>query len=123
MRFRNHVGAIQRRFKVHYNINGCPVCAGAWYTYHGLCKSDARVKRVLASIRGGDNEWEPLSGEKKLGRPDERGMAATTWMRQYIIDYGDQMPTECVFRLDPVTILDLHGQYTRHARVFDKVGT
>lgn len=41
-------------------------------------------------------------------------MYATTWMRHYIIDYAEQMPHVCVYRIDPVQRKDLHVDYRRH---------
>ena len=47
------------RFKINFSIRGVTVCKSAWFWYHDLDEGDSRVKRVLASIRRGDNNWAP----------------------------------------------------------------
>ena len=41
-------------------------------------------------------------------------MHATAWMRHYVLDYADQMPHACIFRIDSVYRKDLHTTYRRH---------
>ena len=48
----------------------------------------------------------PSSGAKRQGKPNERGHYCSEWIKSYILDYGDQMPTVCLFRLDPVKLKD-----------------
>lgn len=105
------------KYKMIYNIRGLYVCADTWFLYHGLSVHDSRVKRVLASVRAGDTEWVTTTKSDKLGRPGSTGLAAMNWMRDYILDCTDQMPTECQFLIDPVTTLDLHSTYVNYARL------
>ena len=111
---------INNQIKMVYNINGLPVCSDAWFVYHGLSADDARVKRVLAKLRRGDNHWV-VAKKDKLGRPDDAGQMALVWMQNYIRDYADQMPNKCVFLLDPVTTQDLHSSYASFARLHQQV--
>ena len=104
-----------------YNIRGVHVCADAWFVYHGLSVNDARVKRVLAKIRRGDKEWVSTSKSDKLGRPDTVGKMALNWMRDYIMDCTEHMPTACQFLLDPVTSQDLHASYVNFTRLKELV--
>ena len=100
-----------------YCICGIAVCADAFFQYFGLLYSDSRVKRVLASIRKGYTTWIKKTSTK-TGRPNQRGMYCTAWQRQYILDYADQMPNKCVFRVDPVQLKELHEIYHRHEALF-----
>ena len=111
---------INNKCKLIYNIRGCHVCADTWFTYHGLSSFDSRVKRVLAEVRRGANEWTVQTG-KKSGRPDHAGLHAIVWMTNYVLDYGEQMPTKCTFLLDPVTTKELHSAYEGHARLHQQV--
>ena len=80
-----------------FNIQGCRVCDMSWFLYHGLNKGDNRVKRVMRRLRCGDMRWIP-DRKHKVGRPNERGLMTTVWLKQYLLDFAEQMPTRCVFR-------------------------
>ena len=94
MRFR--IGTTDK-FVFQYNIQGCRVCDVSWFLYHGLNKGDDRVKRVMRRLRCGDMRWIP-DRKRKVGRSDERGLMATVWLKQYLEDYAEQMPDQCIYR-------------------------
>ena len=104
---------VANKILLQYSICGLVVCADAYFGYFGLLYSDSRVKRVLALIRQGCTTWSTNSSHT-TGRPNQRGIYATAWMRQHILDHADQMPHKCLFRLDPVMRQDLHTVYKRH---------
>ena len=107
----------KRRYREEYWIRGVKVCATSWFHYHGLSKDDSRVKSVLACLRKGDQEWVPKRGGKKRGRPDDRGSYAKTWLKDWLLNYADLMPTGNVCRYDPVEIIDLHKCYETDCEV------
>ena len=84
----------------------------SWFWYHDMDAGDSRVKRVLALLRRGHQHYVPSSGAKRQGKPNERGHYCSEWIKSYIVDYGDQMPTVCLFRLDPVKLKDVHQEYS-----------
>ena len=103
----------KNKMALSYVIEGLHVCGDAWFLFHGLDKKDSRVKRVLSCLRRGDNKWSIKSNKRKRGADDSRGLLASAWMRKYVKDYADKMPTVCLFRIDPVDRKELHHKYER----------
>ena len=109
------VGSKSKTFQLLYTIRGVRVCGDTFFKYFGLHLSDARVKKVLAAIRRGETQW--VVATACTTAVIRKGTYANEWMRKYVIDYADQMPTACVFRIDPVEVKDLHEIYCRHHKM------
>ena len=107
------------KFRLSFCIRGVEVCKTAWFWYHDLDEGDSRVKRVLASIRRGDNNWAPVStaSDSGSGRKSVAGQEAQVWMREYVVDYSEQIPNRCLFRIEPEEIQDIHKKYKREQQL------
>ena len=103
------------RFRITFSIRGVEVCKVAWFWYHDLDQRDSRVRRVLASIRRGDNNWVPrrASSGSGSGRKGIAGRAAQEWLKEYVTEFSDQIPNRCVFRVEDVENIELHNNYKR----------
>ena len=124
MRFTKVAADSTRSFILHYHVKGTPVCRETWFVYHDLTSQDSRVKRILAMLKRGEQHYvAKATGAKKSGRPDQRGMTATAWIESYIQDYADQMPTDCLFRLDPVDVKEVHDAYTQYMKTYTTAGS
>lgn len=107
------------RFRYAHVIRGYRCCADAWFKYHDLRKTDSRVKRVMAALNRGENEWVPTSAGTKLGRNDSRGQTLDCWLRDYVQDYAEKNPTKCLCSLEPISVMDLHGMYVSERLLLD----
>lgn len=116
-RVRNIGANCSKTFSIHFHIQGVAVCAIAWFLYHDLSERDSRVRRVLASIRRGDENWVVSTGSARSGPDDFAGQAARLWMKEYVVDYCEQIPNRCLFRVEPVHIGDLHDTYVNVQRL------
>ena len=107
------------RFRYAHQIRGHPCCADAWFKYHDLRKTDSRVKRVMAALNRGENEWVPTNGGTKLGRNDSRGQQVDCWLRNYVQDFTEKNPAKCRISLEPISVADLHALYVSERRLLD----
>lgn len=86
-------------FFIDFNVYGVPVCADVWCEFLGFSYTDSRMKRLLASLRRGDAEWQgnnicdPMTGR--------RGVWAEAWMRAFVIETADWEPNKNNALLDP----------------------
>lgn len=101
------------KFRINFCIRGVTVCKTSWFWYHDLDEGDARVKRVLASIRRGDNNWlsAGAASGSGSGRKSIAGQLAQVWMREHVTNYSEQIPNRCLFRVEPLEIMELHERY------------
>ena len=106
------VGTKSKKFQLLYTIRGVRICGDTFFKYLGLHLLDARVKKVLAAIRRGETQWVVATACTTAVM--RKGTYVNVWMRKYVIDHADQMPTACVFRIDPVDVKDLFEVYCRH---------
>lgn len=95
---------------VNFVFAGIPVCSRIWCKLHGLSTDDSRMKRVLASLRRGEQMW--------MARPDInkrrgwRGNLAKAWMRRHIKKTADFDPVKSIAYLDPEPVEVRHMLYT-----------
>jgi hypothetical protein len=103
----------RNRFRINFSVRGVPVCQCVWFWYHDLSQRDARVKRILTSIRRGDNNWVSVRAASGPGSgcKGAAGQAAQVWMREHVTNYSEQIPNRCLFRVEPLEIMELHERY------------
>ena len=106
----------------YHAFAGVPVCASAWFIYHGMHRNDSRVKRVLALVRKGANVYLPTGKSgRKPGRDNSRGVAARAWLVDYVKDYSQHMPHKCLLRCEPVDVKELRQFYVAQSTLLDQV--
>ena len=97
-----------KKHRVCFVFAGVQICGDAWCALHGLHMSDARVKRLLASLRRGDDKYNT----NKDSHQGWRGEWCRAWCRRFVKQNAEFDPSKMTSSLDPCAAENRHMLYT-----------
>ena len=102
--------SIGDKHQINFVFAGIPICNQIWCKLHGLSVNDSRIKKVLASLRRGEQAWTGNKTEQQKKR-GWRGSLCKAWIRRHIKKQADFDPTKLTASLDPDALEVRHMLY------------
>ena len=102
---------------VNFAIGGVSICGHVWCALHGVNLNDSRMKKILSSLRRGDNEWvdkttRTVFGISRSQKQGWRGAWLRAWMRKHVKKFADFNPATLTASLDPDVLEVRHLLYS-----------